>query len=442
MPRRPLNGTIAFVSSGLLALAAAAAENGAGAAWAIPEPGSCATPVPSQEDAAPPGPALTEGEVVGFDRLALLSEHLPPEVWEWRDRFFHEGMRLEIGPCFRRYAPPDDFAAATAKHAGAAKLLPGGGIPDDGAGLPFEPAGIDPQDPQAGQKWAWNAERRWQGAGRFGEVRVSHVDAVGTSTRLLGEHFVAVLRGRADLAASGYRLPWAKKDRWVAGGKVRDPSTNGRCAYRQYRRAEAERDARDDVFFWSSQMRKPERVGWDPEFPLLACAYERGFYLPRGGAVQRYRWRVAGVRDLLAPINAKTPVHPTDPNRDFGPSGASFATDRWELRRVLVLETTPPGWTIRRYLDLETLFPLYHSENLNGARTVIQYVGRWSGDRNGYPRLPGAADAPVRVIDPVAQVMVRPGGVVRIEAWETVAVPEKPGRLRRLVSLAPLSKSR
>ena len=38
--------------------------------------------------------------------------------------------------------------------------------------------------------------------------------------------------------------------------------------------AEAERDARDDVFFWSSQMRKTERVGWELEFPLLACAYE------------------------------------------------------------------------------------------------------------------------------------------------------------------------
>ena len=91
---------------------------------------------------------------------------------------------------------------------------------------------------------------------------------------------------------------------------------------------------------------------------------------------------------------------------------------------------------------LETLFPLYHVEDLNGARTVIQYVGRWSEDRDGYPRLPEAKNSPVRVIDPVAQVMVQASEVVRVEAWETVAVPDKPRSLQRLVSTGSLAKSR
>jgi len=427
--------------AGLCVALAAGAEE---APWALPAPGSCAEPAPAAEDASPRVGAPAEGDVIRFEGLSALEPYVPPEVWEWKDRFFHEGMRLEVGPCYRSYTPPGFFRAASAEHAGEAKLLAGGGMAGGKAGLPFDPGAIAADDPQAGQKWAWNAERRWRGAGRFGEVRVTHAGQGDAPRTLVGEHFVAWLIGRADLRKSGYRRSWAKKERWVAGGKIRDPSTNVRCAFRQYRgvEAEAKRDARDDVFFWSSQMRKAERVGWDTEFPLLACAYERGFYLPRGGAVQRYAWRAVGTRDLLVPINARTKLHPTVSDRDFGPWGASFASDRWELRRALVLEAAPPGWKIHRYLDLETLFPLYHVEDLDGAVTVIQYVGRWSEDRDGYPRLPDARDSPVRVIDPVAQAMVRAREVVRVEAWETVAVPEKPGRLQRLVSTGSLTKSR
>jgi hypothetical protein len=226
--------------------------------------------------------ALSEGAVIAFDQLAALEEYLPPEVWEWRDRFFHEGMQLEVGPCFRSYAPPGFFRGATAENSGRAKLLPGGGLAEATAGLPFDPQAIDPEDAQSGQKWAWNAARRWRGAGRFGDMRVTYADAGGTPTRLIGEHFVALLVGRADLRESGYQLSWAKKDRWVAGGKARDPSTGGRCAFRHYRGVEVDekRETRDDVFFASSQMRKPERVGWDPEFPLLPAARRRGAALP------------------------------------------------------------------------------------------------------------------------------------------------------------------
>ena len=46
----------------------------------------------------------------GFaEALATLEPFLPPEVWARRAELFHEGMRLEVGPCFRRYAPPADM---------------------------------------------------------------------------------------------------------------------------------------------------------------------------------------------------------------------------------------------------------------------------------------------------------------------------------------------
>lgn len=429
-----------------LALFAAVAALPAGAAnaspWELPQPGSCASPVPANEDAQPRPAGPSPGELLGWEQLETLESLLPPEVWEWRDRFFDESMRMEIGPCFRSYAPPASFREATRAVSGRARLGPGGVLEGTPAGLAFDPASIAPDDPQAGLKWAWNVARRHQGAGRFGEIRVTYTDSRGRPAHLLGDYFVALLMGRADLAKSGYRLPWARKQRWVAGGSARDPASGARCAFRHYRRADAEaqRKGSDDVFFVSSRTRKPERVAWDPEFPLLVCAYERGFYLPRGGVVQRYHWRVAGVRDVIAPINARTPAYPEDENRDFGSRGASFASDRWEQRRALVLEASRgESWRILRYVDLETLFPLYHVEDLDGARTIIQYVGRWSGDRADYP---SSSSGGAQVLDPVAQVMVQAGEVVRSEAWNTVSLPPRPGALRQQVSTTSLSKAR
>ena len=51
-----------------------------------------------------------------------------------------------------------------------------------------------------------------------------------------------------------------------------------------------------------------------------------------------YVMELVGVQDVLTPINANTPSYPLDPQRDFGPWGLSFANDRWDLRRAVVLE--------------------------------------------------------------------------------------------------------
>src|SRR5262249_30370226 len=53
---------------------------------------------------------------------------LPKEVWANRERFFYDGMRLEIGPCFRDYAPPAFFREATEKFRGTATLTEDGGL--------------------------------------------------------------------------------------------------------------------------------------------------------------------------------------------------------------------------------------------------------------------------------------------------------------------------
>ena len=109
-----------------------------------PGPGAAipaaAASTPGQPEDATPVPFQT-GDVFEVDRLTALENYLPAFIWQERDRFFYEGMRLEIGPCFADYAPPAFFQAATEQGAGKARLDGEGGLVDYGAGLPFAPVG-------------------------------------------------------------------------------------------------------------------------------------------------------------------------------------------------------------------------------------------------------------------------------------------------------------
>jgi hypothetical protein len=131
---------------------------------------------------------------------------------------------------------------------------------------------------------------------------------------------------------------------------------------------------------------------------------------------------------------------PTKDDRDFGSSGVSFASDRFELRRVLVLEGAPPDpgqgafvW----YVDLQTLAPLYFAETRAGGVPGLgaQFVWRWSEDRSGYPRWPDDPERPLRVLDRVGAAFVGwEGQKVRFEAWETVSAPIRAEEERKLAS--------
>ena len=51
-----------------------------------------------------------------------------------------------------------------------------------------------------------------------------------------------------------------------------------------------------------------------------------------------YAWRVRGYREVLAPINSARSGYPAHPDRNFGPSGLSVGSDRWDVRYAVILE--------------------------------------------------------------------------------------------------------
>ena len=164
-----------------------------------------------------------------------------------------------------------------------------------------------------------------------------------------------------------------------------------------------------------------------------------------------YDFRVVGVSDLLAPLNAVNPSYPEVKDREFGPWGLAYATDRWDLRRVLLLEGRRKGEVggdqvsrAHLYLDLQTLYPLYFVswDSRDELLDVGIFVGRWSEAREDYPRWPDDKERPIRVVDPVGAAFanISEQGGWRRESWTIVSTPLSDRKLKKLLSVSNLTK--
>jgi hypothetical protein len=487
-----MRAAASFALLAALAVASGASAEGAVDAgpWALPPEGSCTAATrlagwPPGEDAPPF--TFTPGDAIDLARSEILRGYLPPPIWEQRERFLFEGMRLEIGPCFRDYSPPAVFAAATEANRGRARLLQNGGLAEHAAGLPFPPDTIAVDAADAGQRWAWNVESRWRAAGFRGRFRVTDlVGRVGRAEPFEGEIFQREVSRRADRKGDGYRVPDTEPWLWVGGGRYFLPQAAREFAWLQYRdvASQAEPGRSDDLHTYIPALRKVRRLPahgieglFVPSFSVgVTVATVSSIAVEGGSAVgaaaaaavptslepkrsgfeglaQRpllYDYKILGVQDVLAPINGATPAFPTQPDRDFGPYGLSFASDRWDLRRALVLEgrrrealsgASDDAARLVIWSDLQTLHPLYYAsyDEKGEPIDVGQYTGRFSEDRVNYPGGPG-----VRVIDSTGAAFanLRLRGSWRRESFELVSGPEPDGDIRRSFSLRNLTKGR
>ncbi len=433
---------------------------------------------------------FTTGDTFSLDQLETLKNFLPEFLWPERERFFFEGMRLEIGPCFRDFSAPDFFQAATDATRGKATLDANGGLEGYGAGLPFHPEDIAADDAQAGIKWLWNVAMRYQGAGFRGDFRMTDlVGRIGRAEPFEGELFKILLSGRADRADDEYEAAGARGKQFVAGGLFFKPFDAREYAWRQYRDMETLTEAQrsDDLHAYLPQFRKVRRI---------SASQVEGLYMPSfsvgvqpttqipiasggdvggagavggggvGGSVQNKRsgyegleirpvlWSATriGLHDVLTPINSVSPSFPENPDRDFGPWGLSYANDTWDLRRALVLEMTSKeaiGTQNARqllYVDLQTMQPLYMAtfDARNETTNIGVYAGRWSEDRESYPRWPDDEGRAIRVIDSVGAAFANlsESGSWRRESWGNVSTPPPDKDVKRLLSVNQLTKRR
>jgi hypothetical protein len=387
----------------------------------VPPEGSCAArPLPSKPAAGPsaqdvvPG-AWTPGEKLEFAQVPRLQGWLPEEVWERRDTFFFEGMLLEVGPCYRRYPAAAFFDEATRANVGKASVDAAGNLVGyAGTGLPFAPESIADDSPDAALRWAWNYRYRYLGSGFRGDFRISDITKNGRGiTDYVGTFFLVPLHGVPGGMGAG------RDERFVAGGSFRSPETARGLAWRQYQKVAAEGDylASDDVFVYTPGQRKVRRSPAQQSEGVFVPSYTRGRSIDnigmtvseqindvgnpsmtaaepmrRGfvGLVIRpnaYTWTLSGVRDVLAPANGKAGGFPTDDKRNYGPSGLSLASDRWELRRAIVLDgdRKDEEGSVKRvqlWIDALTQQPLYWigRRGNGGVYEVGIFTSRFSAD--------------------------------------------------------------
>jgi len=449
----------------------------------VPPEGSC-SPRPLQwsndavqkpSDVVPP--AFRPGEVVQIKDIPQLRGWLPDEVWERREQFFFEGMQLEIGPCYRRFPEPAYFTDATAANAGHASVDADGNLSGFGGdGLPFAPNALDESSAAAGARLAWDYRYRYQAAGFRGDFRITEITKGGRDLEAFsGSFFYLPL----------YGVPGGSqgdgKERFAAGGSFHSPEVARGLAWRQYqlKSAEADYKASDDVFVYVPDDRKVRRSPaqaaegvYVPSFTRARSVGNVGMSLPDGqvsnvgnaamsaaeplragfvGLLIRpnaYRWTIAGARDVLAPANVRAVGYPPDPSRNFGPSGLSLASDRWDVRRAVELDGERKSHEgeiarVALWIDALTLQPLYWvSREANGSVIEVGiFAHRWSAEDNLSTRWQGNGDG-FGVMLPVAEsfTVAGQGGGWRRESFVLASEPPAPDQTKDFLSVQGLER--
>jgi hypothetical protein len=406
------------------------------------------------------GPAFREGEVISIEQVDRLKPYLPAEFWANREFIFYEGMRLEIGPSFADYSPPQVYQDATRANRGKSRIGPAGSLEGYVAGQPFPMDEIDcAGDPEAGIKLAWNFDFRWEGAGRQSLGRYTYWDR--------GEQLPLYYEGWGQIVQLSHRPEpqYADKGGDVFRGEQRKnafaigvdaPFDAKGIAVLNYRYKSADGPPKsaknDDTWVYVPTLRRVRRVSTAQRTDAVSGTDFtlddlNGF----NGIPPQYEWRCLGEQDVVATVNTKVKGYPYTRDHNFGPYGLSFADDQWELRHTFKFEFAPknadhPYAKKTIYLDKNTAEILYSfAYDRKGELWKIIYHNKiWSENTKEvykpWEGVPETRDS-MNVADIVINVQTGTGN--RIEGWTANGAPiGNPGKIRRLIDVGRLTKGR
>ena len=305
---------------------------------------------PAGEDAVGV-PSFQEGDIITLDSVDRLEPYLPPAFWANRDFFFYEGMKLEIGPSYRDYAPADVYVAATKRFAGQAEIGPESSLASYTAGQPFPADGIDcAGDPQAGAKVIWNFDRRWNGDGSRSQFYYSYWDR-GEELPLFyeGTSKTIQLSQRPEpqyLDKSGGDIFRGEKRKTAFGVEVTAPFDARGIMLMTYRYKDSAKPAaetkNDDTWVYVPTLRRVRRISSAQRTDAIAGTdFTMDDLRSFNGIVPQYDWTCLEERRMIAPMNTISKGYPYEKDHKFGPYGLSFASDRWELRDAWLVRMNP-----------------------------------------------------------------------------------------------------
>ena len=421
-----------------------------------------ATPVTAQEDAGGAGPTFQEGDVITFEKIDAIKPYVPDEFWNNRDFFFYEGMQLEIGPFYRDYSGSDAYKHQTEKHKGEPRIGPDGSLENYVSGQPFPVDDIDCLgDPNAGVKYMWDFDYRWNGAGNKGTFYYSYWDRgeelplyyEGDSKAVLLSH-----RVEPEYEATGGDIFRGEKRKNAFGVEVSAPFDARGIMLMSYRYKSTDgpiSDAKnDDTWVYVPTLRRVRRISTAQRTDSISGTdFTFDDLNSFAGIITQYKWQCLGEMDLLAPSNTKVKAFPYDRDHNFGPYGLSFADDRWEMRKVVKVRFTPnnpdhPYHHKDIYIDKETMSAVYSFayDQKEELWKIIWHNKRWSEDElteGFYPGWPGVEKPRNQrmISDIIANVQTGTGN--RIEFWDGSGEPFKSkGKIRRYIDVGRLTKGR
>ncbi len=311
----------------------------------------------------PTTPGIHPGLMIDKTNAQVAREVLPPELLDHvsAGEFSFAVQETTDTPLRKEYID------ATLANVGKA-TIGGSTLRDYVAGLPFPL--IDPQDPQAGLKGAWNY--RYRDRGDSVQYWPTNEHRTGSGAVERSESFyiaMSFIPHRPDPAKNPPDTEEVFSKRYMR--MVAPSDAEGR----QIISLTYEDDTRlDDQWFYDPRTRRVRKSVYNPfESPgngQLLSEDTSGF----NGYLHLYEWKYLGEKIVLAP----SPVRSAEPT--LGGKGNWYPVDPWELRKAVVLEAksdlSHPLYSRRLlYLDAQTYNNLYtfaYDRDGKHKRTFIQ----------------------------------------------------------------------
>lgn len=299
----------------------------------------------------PSAAGLAPETMVSKDSWEAAQSYLPPEILD----------KVKAGELAFAVQDTTDlpvseaYIEATKKHAEQVKISADGELEGYVSGLPFPV--LDPADPQAGLKAAWNLRHR-----DFGDIM-----QVWNTFRLLPES------GSAEREIENYYVIAYGMHRPHTGGVKPNEWEKDGVLYKEFfhitnpfdlknsmslKHRYARDQANDDNWLYTPASRKIRKMILKHD----EASYDSGFlnedFFGFWGYVRSSNWKLLGSRRLLAPVGAKVA------STTYGGRGGWYPVDPWELREMLILEGAPkasdhPYSKRVLYLDQQTFVPVY-----------------------------------------------------------------------------------
>ncbi len=266
------------------------------------------------------------------------------------------------------------YIAATKQHADQVQFSPDGELAGYVAGLPFP--GLDPADPQAGLKAAWNIKHRDQGDNVQVWNTFRLLEESGEADREF-ENYYVVAQGMHRPQTDGHN-----PNRWEKEGILAKEFFHLLTPFdlkntMSLKHRFAKDGANDEDWSYTPASRKVRKLIVKHEDAGFDSGFLNEDYFGFSGYIGKHDWKLLEKRLLLAPVGAQVPT------ATFGGRGKWYPVDPWQLREVFVLENTPkdedhPYSKRVLYIDSQMFVPMYmlaYDQDGQHHKTLFELYG-------------------------------------------------------------------